>query len=285
MPTKTIFVMGATGRVGSAVIDALPVGASVRAATQQMRHSENTDWVRFSLEDQDTFAQALDGVDAIFLMRPPQIIKGAAFVPFLEAAKARNIRRIVALSVAGAETNAFLPHHAMEQEVIKLGFDWTMIRPSDFMQNLETVHLQSIRDRDEIAVPAGQGRSSFIDVVDIGDVIAKVLLQEGHGGKGYTLTGPEALNFSDVAHILTEVLGRHIRYRELGALAFLWEHLREGRALGIGLVMTALYSAQRFGKASTVTDEVKRLLGRPPGDMPTYATRSRDLWHSDVIKD
>ena len=274
----TIFVMGASGRVGGAVLAALPEYARVRAASQRPQQSEGIDWVQFSLDDPDTFAKALTGVDAIFLMRPPQITTGAAFVPFLTAAKATNIRRIVALSVAGAESNAFLPHHAMEQQIMKLGFDWTMIRPSDFMQNLETVHLESIRDRDEIAVPAGKGRSSFIDVADIGEVIAKVLLQDGHGGMGYTLTGPKALNFFQVAHILTDVLGRPIRYRELGAMAFLWEHLRSGRALGIGLVMTALYTVQRLGKSATVTDEVRQLLGRPPNDMRTYTTRSADLW-------
>jgi uncharacterized protein YbjT (DUF2867 family) len=278
MAADTIFVMGATGRVGGAVIDALPGEVRIRAATQREQQSNEIDWVQFSLEDETTFATALDGVDAIFLMRPPQITKGSAFVSFLEAAQKRGITRIVVLSVAGAESNAILPHHAMENVVMEMGFDWTMIRPSDFMQNLETVHLESIRDRDEIAVPAGQGRSSFIDVSDIGEVIAKTHLEDGHSAKGYTLTGPKALNFAEVANILTEVLGRPIRYRQIGAVLFLIEQMRRGQPIGMSLVMTALYTVQRFGKASTITGEVERLLGRPPNDIRHYIGRVTSLW-------
>lgn len=105
MANNTIFVMGATGRVGNAVMNALPDHVRIRAATQQERFSEEIDWVKFELEDESTFARALDGVDAIFLMRPPQITKGSAFEPFLKAAKSRNIKRVVVLSVLGAESN------------------------------------------------------------------------------------------------------------------------------------------------------------------------------------
>jgi len=153
-----------------------------------------------------------------------------------------------------------------------------MIRPSDFMQNLETVHLESIRDRDEIAVPTGRGRSAFIDVADIGKVIAKTLTEDGHSGKGYTLTGPKALNFSEVADILTEGLGRPIRYRQIGAVLFLIEQMRRAQPMGISLVMTALYTVQRLGKASATTGEVERLLGWPPNDLGHYVGHRASLW-------
>lgn len=157
-------------------------------------------------------------------------------------------------------------------------FDWTMVRPSDFMQNLETVHRRSIVERDEIAVPAGSGTSSFIDVEDVAEVAAKVLTQEGHSGKGYTITGDRALSFADVAEEMSAVLGRRIHYRPVGVLPFIRQQLAEDRGLGMSLVMTALYSVQRFGGASRITDEVLTLSGRSPRRLPDYLRRSAHLW-------
>lgn len=271
--------MGATGRVGSSVVSRLRGKLPIRAASQIPGPSEpDVEWVRFDLEQPATFDAALAGVGSIFLMRPPQITKSEAFAPFLQAAQARGIHRIVVLSVMGAEANPILPHHGMETRVMNMGFDWTMIRPSDFMQNLETVHLESIRDRDEIAVPAGQGKSSFIDVDDIGEVIARILLEDGHLNKGYTLTGPQALSFGEVADALSHTLGRTIRYRKVSPLRFILEQRARGQPLGLNLVMTALYTVQRLGKASTVTSEVEALLGRPPGGLDQYLRRQRALW-------
>ncbi len=274
-----LFVMGATGRVGGAVLSSLQGKLLIRAASQSGRDPEpGVEWVRFNLEDPASFGSALNGAGSIFLMRPPQIAKTEAFQPFLQAAKSRGISRIVVLSVAGAESNHFLPHHGMEKLVQELGFAWTMIRPSDFMQNLETVHLESIRDRNEIAVPAGKGCSAFIDVSDIGEVIGRVLLEDGHAEKGYTLTGPEALSFDQVAEALTEALGRPIRYRKVGVPRFLIEQRARRQPLGLSLVMTALYTVQRVGKASTVTNTVSELLGRPPHTLRDYLTRESAIW-------
>jgi len=279
---RLVLVMGATGRVGRSVVSHLRGHLPLRGASQTTQPDQpDLQWARFSLEDPNTHADALAGVGAIFLMRPPSIVNGRSFVPFLRTAASLNIRRLVVLSVIGADTNALLPHHRIEALVKEMGFDWTMIRPSDFMQNLETVHLSGIVARNEIAVPAGRGRSSFIDVIDVGAVIARVLTSEGHSGKGYTITGPEALSFDDVARTLTEVLGRPIRYREVGVLKFLAEHLRARLPLPLGLVMAALYSVQRFDQASLVTGEVGRLLGRPPRTLREFVVRNSAVWETN----
>lgn len=214
----------------------------------------------------------------MFLMRPPQIASGRAFRPFLDAAHAAGVRRMIVLSVKGAERNIILPHHGVEREVMARGFDWTMLRPADFMQNLETVHRSGLSARSEISVPAGDGRSAFIDVADVAAVAAKVLLEPGHAKRGYTLTGPRALSFQEVAEILSEVLGRPIRYRPRGVLRFIRDRQAEGVPLGMALVMTALYTVQRTGGAAGVTDDAFRILGRTPNDFRSYAQRNRHVW-------
>ena len=80
------------------------------------------------------------------------------------------------------------------------------------MQNLATTYAGPIRERGEIFVPAGRSRTAFIDARDVGQVAATILSQPGHIGKKYTLSGEQSLTYREVATILTDVLGRPIRY-------------------------------------------------------------------------
>ena len=274
-----IFVMGATGRVGVEVARSLRGLAVVRSAARG-EHAPESDleWVRFDLDDPSTFPAALAGVDSMFLMRPPQTVQTQGFEALLRVAQSVGIRRLVFLSVAGAEHNALLPHHAFEKAIRKLGFQATMVRPADFMQNLETVHRDSIILRNEIAVPAGAGRSPFVDVADVGAVVAKILLSTSTHPDGYTLTGPAALSFGDVTQLLSDVLGRPIRYRPVSIWRFMMEQRQLGGALMLRLVMSALYTVQKFGWATPVTGDIQAVLGRAPASMADYVRRNREVW-------
>lgn len=270
-----ILVVGATGRVGGAVLDCLKGIAPVRPSFAKTPPSDagGLDWVRLDLLDFTSFPSALKGADAIFLMRPPQIAESTLLEPFLKAAQHEGITRLVFLSVKGAEDNPILPHHGIERLIQKMGFDWTHIRPSDFMQNLETEHLDAILDSGVISVPAGSGKSAFIDVADVGAVIALTLLTPGHAGKGYTLTGPQALDFYEIAGILSAVMGRAIVYHPSSLLRFLTGHRTQKKPLVLRVVMAALYTLQRFGLAAGMTKTVRQLLGRPATSFQSYAHR------------
>lgn len=267
-----ILITGASGRVGGALARQL----AGRVDTRLTGRGEGR--VPLDFLDPATFDAALDGCEAMFLLRPPQIASGKAFAPFLDAALRRGVHRVVLLSVKGAENNPLLPHQALEQEVMERPFRWTMLRPADFMQNLETVHLEDIRDRSRIAVPAGSGRSAFIDVEDVAAVATATLLEDGHEGQGYTLTGPEALSFADAAAVLSDELGRPIRYLPRSIPRFIAEQVAGGTPAGMALVMSALYTVQRLGLAAEVTGEVERLCDRPATTLRAYVRRQAALW-------
>ena len=80
------------------------------------------------------------------------------------------------------------------------------------MQNLSTIHRGDIRDTNKIFIPAGKGKTSFIDVRDIAATAVKVMTEPGHENKAYALTGNKALDYYQVAEIFTHVLGRQIVY-------------------------------------------------------------------------
>ena len=218
---------------------------------------------RFDFGRPETFRPALDGVGKLFLMRPPQISEVERYIfPAIDAAKDAGVKRVVFLSLMGV--NPRVPHYKVEEKLVASGIPYTFLRPSFFMQNLDTFYRDDIRLRDELFVPAGGAKTSFIDVRDIGAVAGQVLTEDGHENKAYTLTGSEALDYYEVAHIFTRVQGRRITYRRPTPA----EYAARQKALGVAdefvTVMRMLYWTVRLGIGKKVTPDLGELLGRPP---------------------
>ena len=270
-----LFVSGATGRMGGAVLRHVP--GPKRAGSRSATHVDGaSETVPFDMNDAATFRPALEGCDALFLIRPPTTVAREPFEQLLLAAREAGVGHVVCASVWGAGNARFLPHRHMERAVRASGIAWTFLRPADFMQNLFDVHGAAIR-RGTLALPAGRGRSAFLDVEDVGHASAAVLADPvAHEGRAYDLTGPHALTFFDVADVLSAVLDHAVRYRPVSVPRFVWEQTRtEERPLALALVMSALYTAQRLGRAAPVSDDFERLTGRPAGDLCGYAERER----------
>lgn len=282
MDSSPILVTGASGTVGSRVVEALVRnGLSVRAATRHPAAAATrglVEVVGFDFVDPSTFAAAFAGVQTMFLVRPPALARPSDLVPALQAALKAGVRHVVLLSVQGAEKLAVLPHARLERWLRSAGLGWTFLRPSFFDQNLITVHGPAVRRLDELVMPAGRGRTAFVDAVDVAEVAAIVLADPApHLGCAYTLTGAEALTYGEVAGIMTAVCGRPIRYQQPGLLRYL---VRARFELGLppALVATTavVYTTARLGLAAGLSDEAARLLGRPPVTMAEFIRREQE---------
>jgi uncharacterized protein YbjT (DUF2867 family) len=281
-----ILVTGATGNVGAPLLGCLEdAGATgVRAAVRDPAKLgelalRGATPVAFDFNDPRTFGPALENIGGVFLMRPPAVtdIRGT-IDPFVRAAKAAGVRRVVVLSLQGAEKNRLVPHAKMEASVAASGIPWTFLRAGFFMQNLSTTHRADIVEHDEIFVPAGAGKTAFIDTRDIAAVAAKALLDGSDASKAHDLTGSEALGYAEVAATFSEVLGRRIRYADPSPLRFAARWLKRGASIPYIAVMTAIYTVARLGLAGRVTSDVTELLGRPPIKMRRFAEEHRHVW-------
>lgn len=280
-----ILVTGALGNVGAEVLKQLQAqGRKVRAADidetkVRERFGDSVEAVCFDYSKPETYEATFDGVEKMFLMRPPHLTDVKRFMfPAIDAAKRAGVRYVVFLSLIGIERATFIPHYKVEQYLKEVDLQTTFLRCSFFMQNLNTTHRAEIRDRDEIFVPVGNAKTSFIDVRDIGAVAARALTDKGIAGRNYDLTGGEALDYWQAASILSQTLGREIKYRNPGVPSFLIETLRRGASFPYALVVTGLYMSTRFGMAKTVTDEVERLLGRKPISFKQYTADYQEAW-------
>lgn len=285
--TSPILVTGAPGNVGSEVVRCLvaagqPVRVAVfnvEAAHTAFGDEAGVEIVHFDFLKPETFRAAFDGVERMFLVRPPALSNVPRdLAPAVWAAVGAGVGHIVFLSIQGVENNRVVPHYKIEQLLIKTGIAHTFLRASFFMQNLSTTHRAEIRDRDEIALPVGRAKTSFIDARDIAAVACCTLTQAGHAGRAYTLTGSEALDYDEVAAKLSAELGRGIRYTNPSVVAFLRGQLRAGHKLGYALVVTALYTITRFGNAKEVTGDVAAILGREPISFEQFAQDYRANW-------
>ena len=285
MLTPTL-VTGALGNVGREVVEGL-LGAdvSVRAASRDAgavsdRFGSSVTAVALDFTDPATWS-AFDGVERLFLMRPPQLSNIARdMIPALEAARSAGVRHIVLLSLQGAERNKVVPHAKIEAWLRDSGLDWTFVRPSFFMENLSTTHSSDIADRGEIMVPAGGGHTAFVAAPDVAAVAVAALLDPAaHRNIAWTPTGPQALTYGAVAQILSDVLGRKITYGKPGVLRYA-RHARRYLDMPWAMVAVtcAIYTVARLGKAGALTHDVRAVTGREPVSFEVWAREHAASW-------
>lgn len=280
-----ILVTGPTGNVGRHVVEALqkrgvPVVAAVRDATSDDGLSCETR--EFDFLNRDTWKPALNGVNRIFLMRPPPISDVENTLnPFVDFAREHDVDHIVFLSVAGAGENRVVPHRKVEDHLRAMGDGhFTNLRPGFFAQNLESAYRQDIVEDDRIFVPAGKGQPvNWIDARDIGEVAALVLARpEAHRGNDYTLAGPGAVSWQAVVDTLSRVLGRTIEYEPASVPGYMLHLSRRGLPRGAILVQTVLHFLLRFGQGSITDTTVERLLDRPARTIHEYIEEHAEVW-------
>lgn len=276
-----VLVTGATGNVGAPLVAALADrGVDVRAASRHPAPSTSAsvETVAFDFTDPATFDSAFTGVQTMFLVRPPALANPTRdLFPALEHASTLGLRHVVFLSVQGADRLRIVPHARIESWLRSSGLDWTFLRASFFDQNLVSVHGAAIRERDELLMPAGRGRTAFVDAQDVAAVAAAAMLEpERHRHRAWTPTGAEALTYGEVAGIMTAVLGRPIRYTQPGLVSYAIRATRElGMAPQLIAMTSVIYTTARLGLASRLTDDVHSILGRPPVSMSEFVRRER----------
>jgi uncharacterized protein YbjT (DUF2867 family) len=277
---STVLVTGATGKTGHRLIPLLlESGVTVRAAGRTpVPERYGVEPVHFDWLDETTHQAALDGVDAVYAISDPSTWSNQSFEAFLQRATGGS-RRVVLLSSFGVDrAPADDPMRRVELLVERSG---TVLRPSAFMQNFSESHfsnqLTSIRERGEIRLPSIQAPMSYISTTDIAAVAATALTEDGHEGKGYTLTGPEALSAEQVAEHISAAAGLPVRPVEVGREAIRAGLLAYGYPAESAEYASAGYVAA-FGAMGVVTEDVTKVTGHQATTFAQFAEDAAHVW-------
>jgi uncharacterized protein YbjT (DUF2867 family) len=282
MTRETVLVVGASGTVGSELTQQLAAqGYKVLAATSKNpgQAKNGIEQVHLDLATGLGIDKAFDGVDRAFLLSPPGYAdQYKLLAPLIQEAKRRRLKKVVLMTAMGANAVETSPFRRAEIELEKSGVPYNIIRPSWFMQNFNTFWIQGIREQGKIQLPAGAGKASFIDARDIAAVAAALLTSDALNNRDFDLTGPQALDHSDVAQEISKATGRKVVYEEIAP-----EVLKNG-LVSAGLpedyvdFLIMIFGFLRAGYSAGITDSVERILGRAPGDFRSYAKVYKEAW-------
>lgn len=270
----TILVTGATGNVGSQVVKQLVarqvnVLAAVRSPNKaQSLETDHVSHVEFDIEKPETIEKALQGVDKVFLLTPlvPNMVEVSNNL--VEAAKKSGVKHIVKSSGMGAESEPGITltrwHRAAEKAIEESGIAFTFVRPNGFMQNYANFFGHSIKTQNTFYLPMGEGKVSHIDARDIASVATVALTENGHEGKAYEVTGSEAISNTEIAAIISQIVGRQIDYVDVSEDAASAEMKQSGMPEILVEATMELYGIYKAGYASEVTATVEQVTGNKP---------------------
>jgi uncharacterized protein YbjT (DUF2867 family) len=289
-----ICVTGASGTLSSEVIRQLEsTKQPLRAAYFSGKGAEaararGIEAVLIDYNRPETLRAAFQGCDELFLLGPNALNQTELELNAVEAAKAVGVRHIVKQSVMGAAEEAYSLaklHRPVEKAIESSGLGWTFLRPNSFMQNAVTFMANTIRAESAFYSASGQAKISHVDVRDIAAVAVKALTEPKHEGKIYTLSGPEALTYDELADELSKVLRRAISHVSLDPSDLKGAMLAEGMPEEIADRMLDLERYFREGWATRITADIKQVTGRDPTHFAQYAreTAATGVW--DVSAD
>ncbi|MEV4976436.1 NmrA family NAD(P)-binding protein [Streptomyces scopuliridis] len=273
---QTTLVLGGTGRTGSLLAKRLiERGRNARTAA---RHGGD---VPFDWDNPATHADALRGVDSLYLVTPVMRVAYADQVAaFLDLAEAVGVRHVTYLSTYGVDgVPPQIDIKAVEADLAaRTTLAHSVVRPAWVMQNFADDHLPVINGT--ITVPTGSGAEAFVDAADIAAVAAETLLApEIHAGAVYAPTGPQALTVGEVADIITAVTGQPVTHQDLALEAWI------GGAVAAGIVpadyavmLRWLTSTIVTGHGSTPNDDIEKVTGQKATTFREFAQRNAHVW-------
>jgi uncharacterized protein YbjT (DUF2867 family) len=276
-------ITGSTGHIGRGLVSQLhkdghDVRALVRDASRADSLPDGVDIAVGDLDDADSVAAALRGVESVFLLH---VGAGTTQTQILiDGAHAAGVTKIVLLSSVGAR---LLPLPGFIAETLAAregllhasGLEVTYLRPQSLMSNA-LAWTDAIRENNRVVDPTDPGRVVPIDPEDIARVASRVLTEDGHAGHGYILNGPEALTAREQVEILSDVLGRTIEFVPVTPEQAEKAAIERGAPAPMAAAMRSLNELFRTRLVGQLSDDVENVTGVAPASFRDWCERHAD---------
>ena len=269
-PTDPLGITGATGNIGGRVARALAGGGvAQRLVVRDPSRAPSLPGVevaRANYGDFEAVRRALAGCRTVLMVSASEsAIRLDEHRTFVDAAADAGVEHLVYTSYVGAAPDATFTlardHFATEEHIKASGMAWTFLRDNLYLDFLPRM----VGADGVVRGPAGSGRLAAVAQDDVAAVAVGVLREAGaHAGSTYDLTGPEALTLAEVAAVLTEYLAREISFHDETVEEAFASRASYGAPDWQVEAWVSTYTAIAAGELAGISDDVERLVGRPP---------------------
>lgn len=267
-----ILITGATGKVGRHLVRELQDrGRSLRAGVHSPEKAafiagRDTESVSLDFDRPETIAAALDGVDTVALLTPPDARQVDWAIRTIDLAQAAGVKRIVRLSVLAAAMEPGIQlgrwHRTVERYLEGSELEWSIVRPGPFMQNFLGMYPSGAEG---FALPVGAAPVNHIHVADVARALAAVIATDGHSSSTYMVTGGGAQTLAEAAALLGK------QYEAISAEQAKASFLAGGMPPWFVDVLLELFAAFGTGAVGLETSTFADLTGRKPISFGTFA--------------
>ncbi len=280
-----VLLTGAAGKTGQAVLRALARrGVQVRVLVRRREQARAlqdlgaTEALVGDLLEPGSLLRAMRGVRSVYHIPPnmhPEEVRIGLHV--IGAARQAGVERLVYHSVLHPQAQA-IPHHwkklRVEEQLFESGLAFTVLQPAAYMQNL-LAYRESVFQEGILRVPySPEAPFSLVDLEDVAEAAARLLVEPGHEDAIYELAGPERLSLAQAAAVLSQVLGRPVRAERLSLRAWQAQARRGGLPPYARRALSAMFRYyDKYGLVGN-PNALTWLLGRPPTDFATFARRA-----------
>jgi uncharacterized protein YbjT (DUF2867 family) len=277
-PKPLILLTGGTGTTGRRIADRL------RARNVPVRCASRAGSPPFDWDRPESWAATLDGAKSAYIAYSPDLTMPGAVDTvdrFCETARESGVEQLVLLAGRG-EKEA----EAAEDVVRASGTRWTIVRASWFNQNFSEGMLRQAVLDGTIALPARAVREPFVDVEDIADVVVAALLEPGHDGRTYDVTGPRLMTFAEAADELAAATGRSVAYLDVSSADFAAGAVANGVPAPLAQALALMFEGVLDGRNAHLGHGVHEALGRSARDFSEFVARSASegAWSAAVAQ-
>jgi uncharacterized protein YbjT (DUF2867 family) len=288
-----IVITTPTGQIGRQVLEnLLDSGEHLRLVARDLSGipadtRQRAEVIEGSHGDPAVVDRAFDGVNAVFWLTPPDPHAESvetAFTgftrPAAEAFRKHGIKRVVGVSALGrgtpwaAHAGYVTGSLAMDDLIASTGVAYRALTNPSFMDNIAR-QAGTIKNQGMFFSPVGGDRKlPAVATRDIAAAASRLLLDDSwHGAGEVPLLGPEDLSFNDMAGIISEVLGKHVRFQQITFEAY------KDRFVGFGMsdAMAQGMTDMAWAKNEGLDNAVART---PENSTPT----SFRQWCEEVLK-
>ena len=288
-----INILGGTGQLGARIVEALlqagtcpqDLSVSCRNASKARRFADRGIEVRHAdLDCPETLAPAFAGTDVLMLIPSMADVEHRILQHerILAGAASASVSRIVMSSFSAARTDSkFLiaPYLVYAESKLRVsGMDWTILRNGMYLDPLAD-WAPELAAQGRLPYPVRHGRVAYVSRDDLARASAGALLQDGHSGQVYELTGARAVSMPQLAAALAAATGASIVFDSVSEAEFVAICRDDGIPESDTAVLASMYRAVDHREFEHVSEHVELLSGSPAEPVESYLRRAIESRH------